>query len=283
MKYIINKDELKEGVRSAYAKLVAEQKQTSCCESSSNCCSPIVNESKGELVKLVDYEDGTLTRIPKNAVENSFGCGDPLAFSDVKEGQTVIDIGSGAGIDCFIASEKVGGEGKVIGIDMTPEMIDRATKNAQAGGYTNIEFRLGDAENMPVEVESADWVISNCVINLSPDKPKVFSEIARVLKPGGQISISDIVLGDDLPEVISDSFAAWTGCVAGAIKESDYISGLKEAGLSEVHIDTRQVYDESVIKQFFSAAALNITEDEFKNLLSQITGKIWSAKIRGTK
>jgi arsenite methyltransferase len=216
-------------------------------------------------------------------VENAYGCGNPLAFVEVAEGQTVVDIGSGAGIDCFIASKKVGPKGRVIGIDMTPEMIKKATENAITGGYTNVEFRLGDAEAMPVNDASADWIISNCVINLSPDKPRVFAEIARVLKSGGRFSISDVVLGDDLPEDIAGSMHAWTGCIAGAIKETEYTAWLRTAGLREIKIMSRIVYDDTVLKRLVSYYDLPIGKDRFQSLLQKISGNIWSAKIGGMK
>ncbi len=278
----IEEEKIKKEVKNKYGGLVSSTKSSSCCAPQTSCCSS-TDSMKGNLVKLAGYEEELLNKLPAESVENSFGCGNPLSFSDVKEGQTVVDIGSGAGIDCFIASEKVGKSGKVIGIDMTPEMIGKATANAKSGGYTNVEFRLGDAENMPVEDGSIDWVISNCVINLSPNKPKVFSEIVRVLKPGGQISISDIVLKDNLPSVIADNIAAWTGCIAGAIKETDYIEGLKKAGLSQVYVDSRITYDSSVVKKFLELYVDSKSPEEIKVLLKAVDGKIWSAKIKGKK
>ena len=196
--------------------------------------------------------------------------------------QTVLEIGSGAGIDCFLAAKKVGKTGRVIGIDMTQEMIDKATENARAGGYANVAFRLGDAESMPVEDESVDWVISNCVINLSPEKPKVFSEIARVLKGGGRFSISDIVLGDDLPDYITQNMHAWTGCIAGAINETEYVNGLHEAGLSEVTVASRIVYDDAVI-QGFMESFIPMDSERMEKIIGDVSGKLWSAKIVGRK
>ncbi|MFC2134754.1 arsenite methyltransferase [Bacteroidota bacterium] len=283
MKDKLDTEKIKNAVKSTYGKLVSSPAAASCCGPQTSCCSSPSETMKGNLVKLAGYKNEKLEQIPTEAVENSFGCGDPLAFAEVKEGETVVDIGSGAGIDCFIASEKVGPDGKVIGIDMTPEMIGKAGKNAESGGYKNVEFRLGDAENMPVEDSSADWVISNCVINLSPDKPIVFSEIARVLKPGGKISISDIVLGDDLPDIITENIPAWTGCIAGAVKESDYIEGLKNAGLSSVFIDSRIKYDSATIKHFINHNDLPISKEDFEILLNEVEGKFWSAKIKGEK
>ena len=206
-----------------------------------------------------------------------------MAFAGVKEGQTVLDIGSGAGIDCFIAADKVGKSGKVIGLDMTPEMIRKATENALKGGYTQVEFRMGEAENMPVEDSSVDWIISNCVINLSPDKKKVFAETSRILKSGGQFSISDIVLGDDLPEFIANNIYAWTGCIAGAIKETDYLQGLRDAGLTDVEVESRIVFEESTLKGFMEKYEVQLNGEDGQSILKQVAGRIWSAKIVGKK
>ena len=275
----LDKRTIKEVVRDRYADLV-KSGGSSCC-SGSYCCSP-VDSMKGTLVKEAGYSDEELSDLPKNAVENSYGCGNPLAFSEVEAGQTVLDIGSGAGIDCFLAAQKVGPEGRVIGIDMTQAMIDKATENAHAGGIRNVEFRLGDAEAMPVEDGSVDWVISNCVINLSPDKPMVFSEITRVLKSGGRFSISDIVLGDDLPGYITQNMHAWTGCIAGAINEKEYVIGLEAAGLKEVEVASRIVYDDTVIHGFIKNY-IPMGEDRMESIINDISGKLWSAKIVGKK
>jgi N-acetylglutamate synthase-like GNAT family acetyltransferase/SAM-dependent methyltransferase len=240
---------------------------------------------KGSLVKTAGYGEGELSSLPADAVQNSFGCGNPLAFAGVEAGQVVLDIGSGAGIDCLIAAEKVGSAGRVIGLDMTPEMIERARRNAREAGASNVEFRLGDAEKMPVDDASVDWVISNCVINLSPDKPAVFREISRVLKPGGRISISDIV-AEDLPAAIRDSRDAWTGCLAGAISEVEYVRGLEAAGLRGVRASSRLVYDASQLQGLFGDSACGLTPGtcgDIGPLADAAAGKIWSAKFEGVK
>jgi N-acetylglutamate synthase-like GNAT family acetyltransferase/SAM-dependent methyltransferase len=240
---------------------------------------------KGSLVKTAGYREDELGRLPADAVQNSFGCGNPLAFAGVEPGQVVLDIGSGAGIDCLIAAEKVGPTGRVIGLDMTPEMIERARKNVREAGVGNVEFRLGDAEKMPVADDSVDWVISNCVINLSPDKPAVFREIARVLKPGGRISISDIV-AEDLPVSIRESRDAWTGCLAGAISEAEYLQGLEDAGLRWVRASSRLVYDATQLQGLFGDSACGLTPGSCGDVgdLAQATaGKIWSARFEGVK
>jgi SAM-dependent methyltransferase len=166
---------------------------------------------------------------------------------------------------------------------MTQEMIEKARKNAVRGGYTQVEFRLGDAESMPVENASMDWVISNCVINLSPDKPKVFGEIARVLKPGGRFSISDIVLRDGLPGPIAENMRAWTSCMAGAIRETEYVDGLRKAGLKDVVVESRTVYDRSVIMQFLDSLDWAAGSKATDAIVKKVVGNIWSAELRGRK
>jgi len=281
--------EIKEAVKSRYAQAI--QGSSSCCGPSASleggpsnsCCGPTTIEQKGGMVKIAGYDKGELSRLPADSVQNSFGCGTPLAFAGVRPGQTVLDIGSGAGIDCFIASEKVGPTGKVIGLDMTPEMIERARRNAKEAGVTNVEFRFGEAEKMPVEDTSVDWVISNCVINLSPDKPAVFGEIGRILRPGGRISISDIV-AQDLPAPVRQSRDAWTGCLAGAISEEAYVRGLEKAGLREVKVTSRIVYDASQLKGLFGSSCCGAgAGQDVAALADAAAGKIWSARFEGVK
>jgi N-acetylglutamate synthase-like GNAT family acetyltransferase/2-polyprenyl-3-methyl-5-hydroxy-6-metoxy-1,4-benzoquinol methylase len=281
--------EIKDAVKSRYARAI--QGASSCCgpsptqegTPSSSCCGPTTVEQKGNLVKIAGYDKADLSRLPVDAVQNSFGCGTPLAFAGVQPGQVVLDIGSGAGIDCFIAADKVGPAGKVIGLDMTPEMIERARQNAKEAGVTNVEFRFGEAEKMPVEDTSVDWVISNCVINLSPDKPAVFAEIGRILRPGGRISISDIV-AQDLPEAVRQSRDAWTGCLAGAISEEAYVQGLEKAGLRDMRVTSRIVYDASQLKGLFGSTCCGAGAGQDAAALAEAAaGQIWSARFEGVK
>ncbi|HYL81031.1 MAG TPA: arsenic resistance N-acetyltransferase ArsN2 [Candidatus Acidoferrum sp.] len=287
-----NPTEIKDAVRRRYSEAI-KKPTTSCCGPSapqgvsqaSSCCGPTAVEQKGTFVKIAGYDSDELNRLPTDAVQNSFGCGNPLAFAGVQTGQVVLDIGSGAGIDCFIAAEKVGAAGRVIGLDMTPEMIERARKNAREAGIANVEFRFGEAEKMPVEDLSVDWVISNCVINLSPDKPAVFGEIGRILRPGGRISISDIV-AQELPEPVRQSRDAWTGCLAGAIGEEAYVKGLEAAGLRDVRVTTRTVYDASQLKGLFASSCCGVGEaagQDASALAEAAAGKIWSARFEGVK
>lgn len=223
-------EEILKGVSDFYAKAIGEKiGARSCCS-----CDP---SSEG-FAKQVGYTENDLAAIPGEAAGSSFGCGNPLAFSDVKEGETVLDLGSGAGIDCFLAAGKVGKTGKAIGLDMTPEMIEEAKKSAREGGYTNVEFVLGRNEEMPIASSTVDWVISNCVINLSPDKYKVFAEAYRVLKPGGRLLVSDIV-AEGISDSMRQDIAAWASCVAGAMSEEEYLSVITESGFEGAQIIDR--------------------------------------------
>jgi N-acetylglutamate synthase-like GNAT family acetyltransferase/SAM-dependent methyltransferase len=250
----------------------------------SGCCSK-GPQNAVNVTDLAGYQREVLASIPPNAAEKSFGCGDPLAFAEVQSSQTVLDIGSGAGIDCFIASQKVGPAGKVIGLDMTPAMLETARRNARHGGYTNVEFRQGEAESMPVNDGSVDWVISNCVINLSPAKEKVFAEINRVLKPGGRISISDIV-ADALPAFVREDKMAYCGCIGGAIPEAEYLRLLAQAGLADVHVEARLDYAPEQIRGMILAdeqlsMRYGAIVEANPGILEQI--KIASIKVAGRK
>ncbi len=240
---------------------------------------------KGQLVQIAGYSVQELKNLPDDSVANAFGCGNPTAAAGVMPGQTVVDIGSGAGIDCLLAAEKTGKGGRVIGIDMTPVMVEKATANAKRAGAENVEFRLGDAEQMPVDSATADWIISNCVINLAPDKDKVFKEIFRVLKPDGRVSISDIVLGADLPEAVAHDFQALVGCIAGAIKESEYVEKMYAAGLRDIFIVDRLIYNRSQIGSLMSEEGCcgSGISPEVRSVLPLLEGKIWSARIIARK
>lgn len=300
-----NEQQQRENVSAAYAKAVTSP-------STSMCCGPV---QKGVVVKLAGYSKEELEALPPEAVVNSFGCGNPLAFSEVREGQVVLDLGSGAGIDILLAAKKVGPTGRAIGIDMTDEMIAKARQNIADSKLENAEVRKGIIEELPVDSESVDWVISNCVINLSPEKPKVFSEIARVLKPGGWMAVSDIVV-QEMPDVVRNDQALYNSCVAGAISEEDYIQGLRDAGLIDVEVRERIVYDESQLRAFIedeipasgdssccsgpTTVALDTPDascatpesgdaktcgsgNQPADLVEFMTGKVWSAKFFARK
>jgi len=185
--------------------------------------------------EAIGYSRVDLERIPKEAIMG-LGCGSPTAVASLKKGEVVLDLGSGAGIDVFIAAEKVGPKGKVIGVDMTKEMVSRAARLAKTNGYKNVEFRLGEIEKLPVEDGSVDTIISNCVINLSTDKDKVFREALRVLKPGGRLTLSDIVSEKPVPAELKEDLDAWSACIAGALEKSDYLGKMTDAGFGKVEV-----------------------------------------------
>lgn len=229
---------------STFAEKIGAGEQASCCGSgattASSCCGGEADAVKiGEAISLYDTAQ-SVADLPASVTDMSLGCGDPVTLAALTPGQTVVDLGSGGGIDCFLAAKQVGPTGRVIGVDMTPAMLERARANRAEMGFDNVEFRLGEIEHLPVENDVADVIISNCVINLSPDKPQVFREAYRALKPGGKFSVSDIVTQGPLPEAVKTSLSAWAGCVSGALEVDEYIAGLEAAGF--VDIDVRPVY-----------------------------------------
>lgn len=230
--------EIKQVVKTAYAK-IALQSASGCCSSSScsgsagSCCSGVSAADANSLGIGYTHED--IKSVPQGS-NLGLGCGNPIALASLREGETVLDLGSGAGFDCFLAAARVGAQGRVIGVDMTPEMIDKARQNAAQGNYQNVEFRLGEIESLPVTAGSMDVVISNCVINLCPDKQKVFSEIFRVLKPGGRMLVSDMVISQELPDILKNSSQAYVGCIAGAALKKDYLDMICQAGFQKVKV-----------------------------------------------
>lgn len=247
---------IKNVVKKRYAKFA--QDNTSCC--------PTCGSEQNDITKQTEsigYSTNELKSVPESAVLG-LGCGNPTALADLKNGEIVLDLGSGAGIDVFLAANKVGESGHVIGVDMTEEMIQRAEKIAKENRYKNVEFRLGEIENLPVEDNTIDVIISNCVINLSPDKLQTFKEAYRVLKPGGRLMVSDLVTEGVLPDDIKNSFDAWSECIAGALEKSEYLDVIKKAGFYRVEIVSQGYYNE-------------------KGMDSRITGKILSIKVRAYK
>jgi SAM-dependent methyltransferase len=228
--------EIKKVVRDGYAKALSQS--TSCCSTSSCCCG---TDQAKEISKKIGYSDAEMTAVPEGA-NLGFGCGNPVALASLKEGDVVLDLGSGAGFDAFLAAQRVGKTGRVIGVDMTPEMVERAKKNAKKGKYDNVEFRLGEIEKLPVKDDSIDVIISNCVINLSPDKESVFKEAHRVLKSGGKLMVSDLVLAKDLPKELKDSVEAYVGCLAGAIKKDRYLKLITMVGFDNVEVISESSY-----------------------------------------
>lgn len=257
-------------VRESYTTMLkTAQEKTACCGTTSPAA------------RLAGYAENEQH---SDAASASFGCGNPLAFAGVRAGETVLDLGSGAGLDLLLAAEKVGPSGQVIGVDMTDDMIAVARDNARKAGFDNIDVRSGLIEKLPVDDGSVDWVISNCVINLSPDKPAVFAEIYRVMQPGAHLSISDIVV-QDLPDWIRESAAAWSACVAGAISEQDYLQGLRDTGLQEVAVADRLVYDASQLRAILceDIPGLDLDGQQIDALLKQYAGTVWSARFTARK
>jgi ubiquinone/menaquinone biosynthesis C-methylase UbiE len=224
----VKEDETRKKVREGYARIA--MKQTSCCGS----------DTTDKLSETMGYKEEELQSVPKGS-NMGLGCGNPVALASLREGETVIDLGSGGGFDCFLAVKRVGEKGKIIGVDMTPEMLDKARQNAEKGKYKNVEFRLGEIENLPVADNTADAIISNCVINLTPNKKRVFEEAFRVLKPGGRLMISDIVLLKELPEAARKRMHP-ASCVRGAIMKNKYIETIEQAGFQDVRITENKQY-----------------------------------------
>ncbi|TRO45453.1 arsenite methyltransferase [Candidatus Bathyarchaeota archaeon] len=267
-----NEAKVREMVREGYGK-IAKQK-SSCC----GCgCDSITNVSE-----QVGYTKVELKSVPEGADLN-LGCGNPVALASLKEGEIVIDLGSGGGLDCFLAANKVGTKGKVIGVDMTAEMLDQARANCRKGKFTNVEFRLGEIENLPVADNTADVIISNCVINLSPNKPRVFEEAYRVLRPNGRLMISDMVLLKEIPEAIVKNVEAYIGCIAGAEKRQDYLNQIKRAGFNKVEILEENKLPFEVLVSDATAQQVMKQLKITKKKAKEIFGSVVSIKVTATK
>lgn len=263
--------EIKKAVRNYYSDAIKVQNQKKSCG-----CSKDRKDIDG---KAALYEDPGINEIPGEITETSFGCGDPVTLASLIEGQTVLDLGSGGGLDCFLAGKKVGKSGHVIGVDMTPEMIDRARSNQQKVGVTNVEFRLGEIEHLPVADRTVDVAISNCVINLSTDKPQVFREIFRVLTPGGKMAVSDIVTSGELPEKLRKNLTGWAFCVSGAMDVDDYTGAIRAAGFDQV-IATPVYMDAEGIAESISGS----DDEEVRQWdPAVIQKKVFSVKVTAVK
>jgi len=274
----MRKEKIKKIIKEHYGKIAKQE--SSCCIPSDSCCGN--TNLAGDIGKKIGYTDKELETVPEGA-NLGLGCGNPVALASLKEGETILDLGSGAGFDCFLAARKVGKNGKVIGVDMTPEMIEKARENARKGNYRNVEFRLGDIENLPVADNSVDVVISNCVINLSPDKKKVFMEAFRVLKPNGRLMISDIVLLKPLPDFIKNSIEAYVGCVAGAIVKDEYIRAIKAAGFQKVNIIDEATFPNECITNDPNAKAIIENLEMPPEKINEIANSVISIKVSGIK
>jgi arsenite methyltransferase len=305
-------ERVKEAVRQAYgdvarrslegparASCCGPSPSPSCCgpSPSTGCCGPSEVAVEATDTAASFYSAEELANLPDSVTGISLGCGNPTAIAELRPGEVVLDLGSGGGIDCLLAAEKVGPQGRVIGLDMTPEMIKLARRNAKQVGATNVEFRYGEIEDIPLPDDSVDVIISNCVINLSPDKDAVFSEAHRVLRPGGRMSVSDIVIHGQLPQSIRNRLDAWAACVAGALEESDYLDRIRAAGFEEVEVLSRDYMTDSQVAEAGQAQLLLVGADgqvaegeDVRALLAEagvspreLAQKVASIKVRACK
>jgi arsenite methyltransferase len=274
----MGKKNVKKIVKEGYGKIAKQG--SSCCVPPNSCCG--TTDRAESISKNVGYSDEELKAVPEGA-NLGLGCGNPVALASLQEGETVLDLGSGAGFDCFLAANKVGKKGKVIGVDMTPEMVEKAKENSKKGNYGNVEFRLGEIEKMPVADQSVDVVMSNCVINLSPDKGKVFQEAFRVLKPGGRLMISDIVLLKELPDFIKESVEAYIGCLSGAIMKSQYLQKIKAAGFRDVRTIEETTFPADLMLNDPTAKAILQNLKVPLGKVKELATSVASIKVYGVK
>ena len=270
---------LKETVREKYgeaARRVAEGETSASCCGSSGCCGSTTETWDPITANL--YEEGQTAGLPAEALLASLGCGNPTALAELREGETVLDLGSGGGIDVLLSARRVGPTGKAYGLDMTDDMLALANENKRKAGAENVEFLKGEIESIPLPDNSVDVIISNCVINLSGDKERVLREAFRVLKPGGRFAVSDVVVKGDVPEAVKKNVELWIGCVAGALEEQEFLSLLKKVGFSDPSIEPTRVYSAEE-----GAALLANTGLDQEKFAQQIEGKFMSAFVRATK
>ena len=275
----MEEEEIKSAVRDAYSK-VAKREISIPLNPLKCCCTK--GDLSHDISRAVGYNEQELASVPEGA-NLGLGCGNPTALASLKEGETVLDLGSGAGFDCFLAANAVGAAGHVIGVDMTPEMIEKARANARKGSYSNVDFRLGELEHLPAADNSVDVIISNCVINLTPDKAAVFREAFRVLKPGGRLAVSDMVLLKELPDVVKQSVAAYVGCLSGAIMKNAYVATIRAAGFDDVRMIEESSFPLDYMASDPSAQeirdSINLPPDELRDLADSVV----SIKVAGKK
>ena len=270
---------LKETVQAKYgeaAKRASAGDTASCCTGSSGCCGATTESWDPITANL--YEEGQTAGLPAEALLASLGCGNPTALAELREGETVLDLGSGGGIDVLLSAKRVGATGKAYGLDMTDEMLDLANENKARAGAGNVEFLKGEIENIPLPDASVDVIISNCVVNLSGDKPRVLREAFRVLKPGGRFAVSDVVVRGELPPDVRRNMELWVGCVAGALEEREYRTLLADAGFTAIDLEVTRSYGVQDAGAFLANTGLDSAA-----LAHEIDGKVVSAFIRATK
>jgi SAM-dependent methyltransferase len=268
----MNSSDIKQVVKKAYGQAAAQAKS-----GARSCCGPSCNSAIDSITKDL-YSLNETDQLPEKAVLASLGCGNPTALAELKPGETVLDLGSGGGIDVLLSAKRVGPEGKAYGLDMTDEMLSLARENQSKAGITNVEFLKGEIENIPLPDNSVDVIISNCVINLSGDKDSVLREAFRVLKPGGRFAVSDIVVLGDIPADIRKNVELWAGCVAGALHQNDYRSKLANTGFKDIGIEPTRIYKGRDV-----SALLSGTRFGTESIISQVEGKFASAFVRAQK
>src|SRR5690349_21054750 len=268
---------VKEVVREKYgeaAKRVVSGTGNACCGSSpSSCC-----KSGADPITSNLYNEGQKGELPETAVLASLGCGNPTALAELKPGETVLDLGSGGGIDVLLSARRVGPAGKAYGLDMTDEMLGLARENQRKAGAENVEFLKGEIENIPLPDCSVDVIISNCVINLSADKDRVLHEAFRVLKPGGRFAVSDVVVRGEVPSEVRKSMLLWVGCIAGALRDDDYATKLRHVGLESVEVEPARIYNTEDARTFLRAEGVDVDA-----IAAEVEGKFISAFIRAQK
>lgn len=267
-------NDIKDAVRERYAGIATGGGSCCCGSSASSCCGPDPQSV------AIGYDPADLAAIPAGA-DMGLGCGNPIALADLRPGETVLDLGSGAGIDCFLAARRVGPTGHVIGVDMTPEMISRARANAATAGGGIVEFRLGEIENLPVESETIDAIVSNCVINLVPDKSRAFAESYRVLAPGGRLLVSDVVLQAEIPAGLRESVTGYVACLSGAILEADYLAALEATGFTAVEVLERVPYVTDIEDPFVREIA--VSAGVAPQDAADVAAKFSSVRVRAFK
>lgn len=277
----MNNEKIQKNVKSGYASIVKRNTKKSFLPNIFQCCDP--KEIATDIGKKIGYSEEELRNVPEDA-NLGIGCGNPTGLASIKKGETILDLGSGAGFDCFLASKETGETGKVIGVDITPEMVAQAKKNAEKGKFKNVEFKVGEIENLPIESNSIDLIISNCVINLSNQKNQVFQEAFRVAKSNGRIMISDIILLHDLPDYVKNSVEGHIACLAGAVRKEDYINAIAGAGFSDISVDKEAPFPIELMLNDPIAEKIvrenNLTEKEIKSIANSIASISISAKKR---
>ncbi len=276
----MDKEQFKTSIKTGYANILKQSTQNKLTTSLFQCCNP--KDITKEVGRKIGYSEEQLTKVPENS-NLGVGCRNPIALSSIKKGETILDLGSGAGFDCFLASKETGETGKVIGVDFTPEMVNQANINAEKGNYNNVEFKIGEIENLPIDNNTIDLIISNCVINLSNQKDKVFTEAFRVAKEGGRLMISDLVLLKELPDYILNSIEGHIACLSGTIRKSDYINAIEKAGFSNIKTDKEQPFPMELFLSDPLAKKIvtdnNLAEKEIKDIINSIA----SVSISATK